>query len=202
MKNILALLAAGLLLSACETGPKIRANTAPSANLQSYKTYAFPTKLGTDRGDVQTPLTGYFKEAVRREMDARGYQFVEGGDADLWVNFHVNAKDQTDVRSSPSTSYGVGYYGYRGGMYGGYGGGTDVTTVHYKVGTANIDVRSFNLNFELTVLMYGDEAAGRLAAIHRKYMADSCLIDREKWNARPVLWRYAESAVSLLSPLL
>lgn len=140
MKNILAVLAVGLLLSACETGPKIRANTAPTANLQSYKTYAFPAKLGTDRGDVQTPLTGYFKEAVRREMDARGYQFVESGDADLWVNFHVNAKDQTDIRSSPSMNYGVGYYGYRGGMYGGYGGGTDVTTVHYKVGTANIDV--------------------------------------------------------------
>ena len=88
MNKILALMAVGLLLSACETGPKIRANTAPTANLQSYKTYAFPSKLGTDRGgDVQTPLTGYFKEAVRREMDARGYQFVEGGDADLWSTF-------------------------------------------------------------------------------------------------------------------
>ena len=140
MNKILALLATGLLLSACATGPKVRSNTAPGANMLSYKTYTFPAKLGTDRGDVQTPLTGYFKEAVRREMDARGYQFVESGDADLWVNFHVNAKDQTDIRSSPSMNYGVGYYGYRGGMYGGYGGGTDVTTVHYKVGTANIDV--------------------------------------------------------------
>src|ERR1044071_10366855 len=89
MKNILALVAIGLLLSACETGPKIRANTAPNADLNSYKTYSFPAKLGTDRGDVQTPLTGYFKEAVRREMDARGYQYVDGGTADLWVNFHA-----------------------------------------------------------------------------------------------------------------
>jgi len=141
MKNILALVAVGLLLSACETGPKIRANTAPNADLNSYKTYSFPAKLGTDRGDVQTPLTGYFKEAVRREMDARGYQFVEGGVADLWVNFHVNAREQTDIRSTPAPYYGGGYYGYRGGVYGGwYGGGTDVETVHYKVGTANIDV--------------------------------------------------------------
>ena len=140
MNKILALLAVGLLLSACETGPKIRANTAPNANLNSYKTYTFPAKLGTDRGDVQTPLTGYFKEAVQREMNARGYQFVEGGDADLWVNFHVNAKDQTDIRSTPTPYYG-GYYGYRGGMYGGgFYGGSDVETVHYKVGTANIDV--------------------------------------------------------------
>ena len=46
------------------------------------------------------------------------------------------------MRSSPSMSYGAGYYGYRGGMYGGgwYGGGTEVETVRYKVGTANIDV--------------------------------------------------------------
>jgi hypothetical protein len=139
MKNLLAVLACGILLTGCAAGPKIRANTAPGANLQSYKTYAFPAKLGTDRGEVQTPLTGYFKEAVRREMEARGYQFAEGGDADLWVNFHVNAKDQTDIRSTPSMNYGVGYYGYRGGMYGGWGG-TDVETVHYKVGTANIDV--------------------------------------------------------------
>jgi len=144
MNKILALLAAGLLLSACETGPKVRANTAPNANLNAYKTYTFPSKLGTDRGDVQTPLTGYFKEAVTREMNARGYKFVEGGVADLWVNFHVNAKDQTDIRSTPAPYYG-GYYGYRGGMYGGFGyGGSDVETVHYKVGTANIDVVDAN----------------------------------------------------------
>lgn len=141
MKNILALLAACCALTACETGPKIRANTAPGANLQSYKTYSFPAKLGTDRGDVQTPLTGYFKEAVQREMNARGYQFVEGGAADLWVNFHVMSQEKTDVRSTPAPYYGGGYYGYRGGVYGGwYGGGTEVETVHYKVGTCNIDV--------------------------------------------------------------
>ena len=140
MKNILALVALSLALAACESGPKIRANTAPGANLQAYKTYTFPAKLGTDRGDVQTPLTGYFKEAVRREMDARGYQFVEGGVADLWVNFHVQARDQTDVRSTPTPYYG-GYYGYRGGAYGAWVyGGNEVETIHYKVGTCNIDV--------------------------------------------------------------
>jgi Domain of unknown function (DUF4136) len=144
MKKILALLAVTCALAACESAPKIRANTAPGANLQSYKTYTFPAKLGTDRGDVQTPLTGYFKEAVRREMDARGYQFVEGGVADLWVNFHVQAQEKTDVRSTPAP-YAGGYYGYRGGVYGGWGyGATEVETIHYKVGTCNIDVVDAN----------------------------------------------------------
>ena len=70
------------------------------------------------------------------------------------------------------------------------------------LGSANLDVRSFNLNFELTVLMYGRDAAGKLAAIHRQYVSDSCPIDGNKWMSRPALARYGESAVSLLSPLL
>ncbi len=117
---MLALAATGLVLAACESGPKIRANTAPGANLQSYKTYTFARPLGTDRNGVETPLSGYFKEATRREMDARGYQFVEGGDADLMVNFGANASEKTDVRSTPTSSAWAtaGYYGYRGGMYG------------------------------------------------------------------------------------
>ena len=141
MKRLLAFAAAGLILAACESGPKIRSNTAPGANLQSYKTYTWAPKIGTDRGGVETPLTGYFKEATRREMDARGYRFVEGGDADLMINFGANAQEKVDVRSTPAPAYGYGYYGYRAGMYGGwYGGGTEVDTVRYQVGTANIDV--------------------------------------------------------------
>ena len=142
MKNLIALAAFGLILAACASGPTIRANTAPGANLQAYKTYTFVRPLGTDRGGVETPLSGYFKEATRREMDARGYQFVESGDADLLVNFGANAQEKTDIRSTP-VSMGVGYggyYGYRGGMYGAAWSTPEVETVRYQVGTANIDV--------------------------------------------------------------
>jgi hypothetical protein len=141
MKRILALAAAGIILAGCESGPKIRANTAPGANLQAYKTYTFAKPLGTDRGGVETPLSGYFKEATRREMDARGYQYVDSGDADLLVNFGANAQEKTDIRSTPSMTMGYGgYYGYRGGMYGAAWSTSDVETVRYQVGTANIDV--------------------------------------------------------------
>lgn len=142
MKKSLALLAAGLILAACESGPKIRANTDANANLSSYKTYTFASPMGTDRGGVSTPLTSYFKESIRREMDARGYQFVESGSSDLLVNVATNSKENVDVRSTP-VSVGVGYggyYGYRGGMYGGWATTSDVETVRYRVGTANIDV--------------------------------------------------------------
>jgi hypothetical protein len=137
----IALIALGLL-TACTSKPEIRANTAPAANLSAYKTYTFVTNPGTDRGGVSTPLTGYFKEAIRREMDARGYQFVEGTEADLLVNFNANARENVDVRTTPGATYGYGYgyYGYRGGLYGASAFPPEVETVRYRVGTANVDV--------------------------------------------------------------
>lgn len=143
MKRILiAGMVAMTMLAACASGPTIRVNADASANLSSFKTYTFATQTGTDRQGYSTPITSYFKEAIRREMDARGYKFVEGGTADLLVNFNANARENVDIRSTPGPTFG--YYGYRGGMYGGFYGAAavapEVETVRYKVGTANVDV--------------------------------------------------------------
>ena len=141
-KILLAGLAALATLTACESGPTIRSNVDPAANLSSYKTYMFAAKTGTDRPEYATPITSYFKEAIRREMDARGYKYVDGGPADLLVNFNANAKENVDVRTTPGSTYGYGYgyYGYRGGLYGASAFPPEVQTVRYKQGTANIDV--------------------------------------------------------------
>ena len=60
---------------------------------------------------------------------------------DLLVNFSTNSEARTDVRSTGMTTGYTGYYGYRRGMYAGFPAySNDVDTVHYKVGTVNIDV--------------------------------------------------------------
>jgi len=130
------------MLAGCESGPTIRTNLDPQANLASYKTYMFPEKVGTDRPGYSTPITSYFKEAIRREMDSRGYQYVENGPADLLVNFNANSKENVDVRTTPGSTYGYGYgyYGYRGGLYGAAAFPPEVETVRYRQGTANVDV--------------------------------------------------------------
>ena len=144
MKNILlAGAAAASLLAGCASGPTIRSHIDPAANLSSYQTFMFAEKTGTDRPDYKTPITSYFKEAIRREMEARGYRYVEGGPADLLINFNANAQENVDVRTtpgSPSFGYGYGYYGYRGGLYGATAFPPEVQTVRYKTGTANVDV--------------------------------------------------------------
>jgi hypothetical protein len=133
--------AVSMVLSAC-AAPKIntRSQTDPSVNLASYHTYNFVAEPGTNRGGYSTPITTYFKTAITRELNARGYKLAEEN-PDLLINFNTNAREQVDIRSTPSMSYGYGYYGYRGGLYAaGPIGGSDVETVRYKQGTANIDV--------------------------------------------------------------
>ena len=141
MKNMLLAATLGLL-AACSSGPTIRSHVDPAANLASYGTFMFAEKTGTDRPDYKTPITSYFKEAIRREMEARGYRYVEGGPADLLINFNANAREQVDVRTTPGSTfgYGYGYYGYRGGLYGAAAFPPEVETVRYKTGTANVDV--------------------------------------------------------------
>ena len=96
MKNLF-LAGALALVAACSSGPTIRSHVDPAANLSSYKTFMFAERTGTDRPEYQTPITSYFKESIRREMEARGYRYVEGGPADLLVNFNANARERAIV---------------------------------------------------------------------------------------------------------
>jgi hypothetical protein len=143
MKIVLAAaLLATVALAGCAPAPTVRANTDPSVDLATYRSYAFPANPGTDRAGYTTPITSYFKQAIRREMDARGYRYVESGDADLLINFNANAREHVEVRSTPAPAYG-GYYGYRAGLYGVghvYMAAPEIDTIRYKVGTANIDI--------------------------------------------------------------
>ena len=70
------------------------------------------------------------------------------------------------------------------------------------VGSANLDVRSFNLNFELTMMMYGSDAVRQLRAWQDQYFAHSKPVDVQEWTQRSTIKRYADSAIALLSPLL
>jgi hypothetical protein len=141
MLTLTAVLAA--LLVACESKPTIRANYDKATDLSTFQTYSFVPELGTTRAGYSSLITTYFKDAIRREMDARGYQYVDS-QPDLLVNFNANSRENVDIRSTPGPS--MGYYGYRAGMYaaGPIYGGTEVDTVRYKVGTANVDVVDAN----------------------------------------------------------
>jgi len=165
MKRNAAWIAAAMFaLAGCATtsGPDITVDYDRSADLASYRTYGFPEEVGTDRAGYSTIVTLYFKDAVNREMQRRGYVYDET-DPDLLVNFFSNVREVTDLRSSPHLSLGYGYYGYRYGLYGAWPMyDQDVQTVRYKIGTANIDI----VDGERMQLIWEGVAEGRITEAH------------------------------------
>ena len=70
------------------------------------------------------------------------------------------------------------------------------------VGTANLDYRSFDLNFEVNAVVYDVEIAKELAFNFENDMKDSGQIDINSWLNRPKYVQLIEKIVRLISPML
>ena len=71
-----------------------------------------------------------------------------------------------------------------------------------SVGSANIDFRSFEHNFEANMMIYSRKVNSQL---QRRFEADQACSERVRgaeWRRRPVLHKALESIVRLLSPVL
>ncbi|MCM3790458.1 cardiolipin synthase [Domibacillus indicus] len=71
-----------------------------------------------------------------------------------------------------------------------------------SVGTANIDVRSFRLNFEVNAFMYDYETGRQLAKIFRHDMTVCFELTPELYQQRSPAIKFKESISRLLSPIL
>lgn len=71
-----------------------------------------------------------------------------------------------------------------------------------SVGTANIDVRSFRLNFEVNAFLYDQELVQELVDIFEKDASLSRALTYEQYLRRPKIIRFKESISRLLSPIL
>ncbi len=70
------------------------------------------------------------------------------------------------------------------------------------IGTANLDVRSFDLNFEVNSITYSERFAKKVRDQFLKDLEESDLIDPEAWKNRPFFTRLFEKVAHLFSPLL
>jgi len=77
-----------------------------------------------------------------------------------------------------------------------------VDSVVGSVGTANMDIRSFQLNYEVNALIYNDITAKRLEQDFMQDISDSRLISLDEFNSRSFFCKIKESGARLLSPLL
>jgi cardiolipin synthase len=70
------------------------------------------------------------------------------------------------------------------------------------VGTANLDIRSFNLNFEVNAIIYDNDFAQKLQKVFFEDLKDADKILSEDWQKRTVLQRLPEKIARLLSSIL
>lgn len=71
-----------------------------------------------------------------------------------------------------------------------------------SVGTANFDVRSFKLNFEVNAFIYDPKAANKLAEDFEEDQLRGTAITKEAYAQRPLWIRIKQSISRLLSPIL
>lgn len=70
------------------------------------------------------------------------------------------------------------------------------------LGTANMDMRSFYLNMELTLLIYDKDFIGQLDVLQHSYLDQSRLLELGQWQDRSNYQRAKENVFRLASPLL
>ena len=70
------------------------------------------------------------------------------------------------------------------------------------IGTANMDFRSFDLNFEVNAIVYDGELAQSLATVFDNDVKDSILLEKSAWEKRALSRKFLEKIARLVSPLL
>ncbi|MBT8368540.1 MAG: hypothetical protein KJP23_27930 [Deltaproteobacteria bacterium] len=91
-------------------------------------------------------------------------------------------------------------FGFKGGLL-----HTKSVVVDRQValfGRVNLDVRSFWLDFEVTLGVYDPDFAERLLALDDKYIEDSIAVDLQTCQQRLGNKRFFENLARLTSPLL
>mgnify|MGYP000626864850 FL=1 len=95
---------------------------------------------------------------------------------------------------------GIRIFGFKGGLL-----HTKSVVVDRHValfGSVNLDVRSFWLDFEVTLGVYDPDFAEWLTALQNRYIEDSKPINLQTWQQRSGGERFVENLARLASPLL
>jgi cardiolipin synthase len=70
------------------------------------------------------------------------------------------------------------------------------------IGTANMDMRSFELNFEVNAIVYDQKISRQLRSTFFDDLTDAKKIDAKKWNSRPAYKQLPEKLARLFSPVM
>jgi cardiolipin synthase len=69
------------------------------------------------------------------------------------------------------------------------------------LGSSNMDMRSFSLNLEVSVMLLGHDIVTRMRRVEEHYRAKSRELKLGEWQARPILARYVDNVARLTATL-
>jgi len=69
------------------------------------------------------------------------------------------------------------------------------------VGTANLDNRSFRLNFEITLLIVDEAFGARMQEMFERDFADSRMLEQGELDAQPVWFKFGVGVARLMAPI-
>src|SRR5262245_60167885 len=142
------------LPAACQSRPVVRTQSAPELDVLKYQTFGFIEHPDTDKSAYTTLTTRFLKDAVTREMLARGY--TQSEQPDLLVNFSVASKDKVESTAGPAIGVGYGRWGWHNWGWGVGYDGSDVQTI--TEGSLTVDV----VDQRHKALVWSGTAQGRL----------------------------------------
>ena len=141
MSRFVLLTVAVMLLSSCASKPTIETDYDHTIDFSKYTTYGFFNPMGIENPNYSSIYGSIFRDAISKEMESRGYKMADN--PDLMINVSGRLQDKTKVTTTSDPYMGGGYYGYRRGAYGawgGYGYGTQTHVSNYTEGTVNVDM--------------------------------------------------------------
>jgi cardiolipin synthase len=77
-----------------------------------------------------------------------------------------------------------------------------IDDVFASIGTANLDYRSFSINFEINALLYSREKAREVKSLFMQDLEHCAEIEPERWMERGLSRKLKESFNRLWAPLL
>ncbi len=124
-----------LLLVGCATGPDVKVDSDPSANVAAYRTYSW---VYSDAPRGMNPLTYQrVRQSIDGYMASRGYTQASPGD--FAIGFTLGRRDKVEVNDFGP--YGGFYPGYgRGYRYGWAPAYSNVEVNNITEGTLAIDI--------------------------------------------------------------
>ena len=149
-----------MLLAGCASRPSIETDYDHTIDFSQYKTYGFFNPMGIENPNYSSIYGSIFRDAISKEMDSRGYK--KSDNPDLMINVSGRLQSKIRVTTASDPFMGGGYYGYRRGYYGawgGYGYGTTTHVSNYTEGTVNVDI----VDREMKRMVWEGVAVGRVS---------------------------------------